>query len=334
MQTDPASRLERLVSIHERKISEAFIEALKLVRSDINLDDLANLLQTGRFDEAFKIVERAAQRLNVVWAEAFVAAGTSTGDWLTRNVQDVVINFDMINTRAVRAMRDNGLRLIQGFTEQQRRSTRQALVRGVQDGINPRQVARSFRNSIGLTAKQEQWVSNYERQLRQLDAGSLRRELRDRRFDRTVRRAINDREPLTERQISNMVKRYRERALKLRAETIARTEALRSVHAGSREMYDQAVDSGELNKDQLIRIWNTAGDERVRDFPKDRTSHRTMHNQERQFDEMFVSGAGRLALYPGSFGVANEDINCRCVVSTRILAFDEIPSFASASILR
>ena len=96
----------------------------------------------------------------------------------------------------------------------------------------------------------------------------------------------------------------------------------------------QALDTGELQADQLTRIWNTAGDERVRDFANGaKTSHRTMHNQERLVGVPFTSGAGNQALHPGAFGRGEEDVNCRCVVSTRIKSLSELPGILSVSIL-
>jgi hypothetical protein len=236
--------------------------------------------------------------------------------------------------RAVNAMRQNGLRLVSNFTDQQRRATNQALLDGIQRGANPREMARLFRDSVGLTPTQERWVRNYENALKTLDGDALRRELRDRRFDPSVRRAISEGKPLSQAQIDRLVNRYRERALKLRAETIARTEALRSVHEGTREMYRQALDTGTLQRDQLVREWQTAGDERVRDFGNGaQTSHRSMHGQQRLIDEPFTSGVGNQTLDPGAFGVGYEDINCRCVVTTRILTLDEIPTSAGAVVI-
>ena len=124
-----------------------------------------------------------------------------------------------------------------------------------------------------------------------------------------------------------MVERYRQRWVKHRAEVIGRTEALRSVHEGVDEMYQQAIEAGELQADQLIEIWNTARDERVRG------SHAAMHLQERRPDELFTSGAGNLTRHPGGFGIAAEDIQCRCAKSHRILSLDELPGSVGATIL-
>jgi len=322
--TDPETRISSLIRSGQAKITEEFFAALLLVRNSIDLDELATLLEAGRFDEAFRVVGRAAGRLGVSWADVYTVSGSSTGDWLTREVGEVVISFDQTHERAVRIMRENQLRLVREFTEQQRLATNQAIVRGITDGVNPREMARAFRDSIGLTQNQERWVANYERALRDLDRGALERALRDRRFDRTVQRAIEEGRPLTRGQINKMVKRYRERAIKYRSEVIARTESLKATHAGVREMYDQAIDAGQLDPQQLVRIWNTAGDDRVRALPQDQTSHESMHNQERMWGEPFTSGAGNQAFDPGTFGVAYEDIQCRCVVSTRILTPEEI----------
>ena len=298
--TDPQSRIERLIAGAEARFQVEFLAAIAALRDSIDLDELADLLATGRHSEAFAMVGSAAARLGTISTETFIVAGTGTADWLNAEVAGIQFDFDAVNTRAVNAMRENRLRLVTGFTEQQRAATQQALIGGIERGVNPREMARLFRDSIGLTPTQERWVRNYERALRDLDAGALRRELRDRRFDRSVRRAIREGEPLTQDQIRKMVQRYRERALKLRSETIARTEALRSVHEGTAEMYQQAIDGGKLLPDQLIREWNTAADERVRDFANGaQTSHRTMHHQTRMLGEPFVSGAGNMSLHPG-----------------------------------
>jgi hypothetical protein len=43
-----------------------------------------------------------------------------------------------------------------------------------------------------------------------------------------------------------------------------------------------------------------------------------MHGQKVDFAELFESGNGHFAAHPGVFGVAAEDIQCRCAVGTRI----------------
>ena len=158
-----------------------------------------------------------------------------------------MVDFDAINDRAVRLMRENKLRLVREFLDSQRAATQHALVEGVTEGLNPIAQARAFRDSIGLTSRQEAAVGNYRRLLQTGDRDALVRALRDRRYDPTVRRAIASDRPLTTSQIDRMVARYRERYIKYRSEVIARTESLKIVHQGNDEMYHQAVESGKLD---------------------------------------------------------------------------------------
>ena len=201
-------------------------------------------------------------------------------------------------------MQGERLRFIREFTDSQRDATRVALVDGIERGLNPIEQARNFRSSVGLTARQQEAVINYRRLLGRAgegDSEALTRQLRDRRFDPTVRRAVAGREPLSQAQIDRMVERYRERYIKYRAEVIGRTEALRAVHAGNDEGYRQAIDGGAIDLDEIQRTWVTARDERVRE------THRDAGGQVRGIDEPFIVGGAQLR-YPGdSQGPAQGD---------------------------
>ena len=295
-----------------------------LIRNERTVSELADLLGLGRVDEALEIVERAAGRLGVAWNDSYVGAGQNTAEFLTRRVEGVLVNFDRVNFRAVAAMRENSLRLVREFGLEQRLATNQVLVDGIQEGLNPQAMARAFRDSIGLTHRQIRQVASYRRQLRDLDRTALRRELRDRRFDSTVDRAIRTRTPLTEARIERLVARYRERLLAHRARVIAETEALSVVHAGVTAMYQQAIESRDLDADQIIRVWHTRGDERVR------SSHSRMDGQERALEIPFTSGNGFSLRHPGDFQApASERIKCRCGVSTRIESVAELAPTAT-----
>lgn len=319
---DPITRIDALIARGETEITREFIAAVAALRDELDLEELAELLRRHKYDEAFARVGIVAARLGITAANVYARAGSDTADFLTKEVGDIIIGFDQTNYRAVDAMRNNQLRIVREFTEQQRKATQGALIRGIENGANPIEQARAFRDSIGLTSKQEEWVANYRRQLENLDRRALDRALRDRRNDATIRRAIEENTPLTEKQINRMVEKYRKRMIKYRSEVIARTESLRSVHEGVEEMYQQAIAAGELLPEQIVFIWNTAADERVRDYPGP-TSHRTMHLQEQVFGMPFISGGGNYALHPGQFGIAYEDIQCRCVRSARILTVQE-----------
>jgi len=308
---DSLARIEELVASSDRRFRRTFLEMVRLMREELNLTQIATLLEQGRVEQALGLLEAAAAKLGVAWSESFTAAGFSTAQHINRHVPVIDFDFDQTNTGAVEAMRRNRLRLIRGFTDQQRLATRQALASGIEQGLNPREQARLFRDSIGLTPYQERIVRNYRRDLIEGNSSALDRELRDRRFDGSARQAVEAGGGLPKTQVERMVERYRQRMINLRAETIARTESLRAVHEGVENTFQQAIEDGVLVQQQLTRTWNSASDSRVRD------SHREMDGQKRPFGQPFTTGGGYHLMYPTDpNGPPEETINCRCVVST------------------
>lgn len=308
---DSVERIEGLVAGVEPRLRRRFLQLVEQLRDQRSVEELATLLNQGRFDEALVSAELGVAQLSSAWAAAFVVSAEDTSAFL-QEAAGVLASFDTTNVRAVAAMRVNQLRLVRGFTREMRLATREALIDGIARGLNPRQQALLFRQSIGLTRVQVQAVANYRRLLEALSGESFARELRDRRFDRTVRRAISDQEPLSAAQVDRMVDRYAERQLAHRAEVIARTEALRSVHEGAEEMYQQAIDQGILDEDSITRIWHPRPDARTRG------PHRAMRNQKRPIGVPFRSGLGNALRFPADPSAPAEDsVQCRCIVTHR-----------------
>ncbi len=308
---DPQSRIEALLVGASLTYRTRFLETVDAIRDQFTLQELEHLLEQGRFDEALVRAEVSAAHLASAYSASYVLAGQSTAAFIANSLS-VLVNFDQTNLRAVEQMRISQLRMIREFTEEQRLVTRMAIVEGISQGLNPKQQALLFKESIGLTQQQWAAVQNYRRLLEQNSAESLTRELRDGRFDRTIRGALSTGEPLSATQINRMVERYHENMLRYRAETIARTEALRSVHEGIDESYRQAIEAGTLNADELTQFWRNARDARVRD------SHVSMEGQQRPLGQPFLSGDGNLLRYPGDIDApASDAVLCRCVKTTR-----------------
>ena len=309
---DPGTRLERQIGLLEPRLQTEFLKVTGKIRDDKTIEEIAEMLERGQIDEALVIAVAAFAAFASSVNNGVITSANNTAIFLSAATEEIV-DFDITNHGAVAVMQENRLRLISGFTQEQRIATREALVDGIQRGLNPRQQAQAFRDSIGLTQRQVQAIANYRRLLEDNNSGSLRRALRDRRFDPTVLRAIRDQEPLAGAQINKMVSRYRERYLDFRAETIARTETLAAVHEGSEQMYQQAFADGTLDPELLTREWITARDERVRG------SHASMHGQKRRVGEAFISGAGIALRFPGDpKAPAQETVQCRCVLATRM----------------
>lgn len=314
---DEATRLFRLLDAQEARIQRIFLTAIKALKDEIDLRELANLLAQGRAAEAIDKLKQAADSLAAASNVAFVAAGASAAEIISTAGLGRIV-FDQVNVYAVAAMQQNRLELVREFTREQARATWQALAEGVEAGTNPIAQARNFRDSIGLTTRQWGHVASYRRALeRAADdaaaaADATNRKLRDARHDRTVERARRTGKPLTADQIDQMVARYTDRYIKHRAKVIARTEALRAVHQGNEEAYRQALASEVIRQDQLARTWRSARDSRTRD------THQFLNGQERKWGEVWTTSNGTLR-YPGDpQAPASETVQCRCAILTRI----------------
>ena len=307
---DPAKRIFDLIAKYEVRLNRQFLVMINSIKDDMVLKEIEQLIISGRLDEAFTSAEAYVNRFAGQINNVYIASGTDTAAALG---PVAVVDFDITNIRAVNTMRLNQFNFVREFTQEQIITTRHALMDGVARGLNPRAQARVFRDSIGLTLRQQSAVSNYRRLLEEGSTEALTRKLRDGRFDRTVQAAIRDGRALTPEQIDRMTGRYQERYVKYRSEVIARTESLSSVHEGKEEMYQQAFDNGVLDPDKVIRKWHPARDARVRD------THWPMSGQERKVGEPFRTGAGVYIMYPGDRNApAKERIQCRCATSTTI----------------
>ena len=105
---------------------------------------------------------------------------------------------------------------------------------------------------------------------------------------------------------ARMVDRYRDRFLKYRSETIARTEAMRAANLGSYESWRQAIEDSDLfEPEEVKRQWMTAKDDRVR------LDHRGAAGQKVGINEPFMVG-GDAVMFPP------HQPNCRCTVGYAI----------------
>jgi hypothetical protein len=314
---DPAQRLNDLLDQQEIRIATIFRTAIADMRDQLDLNALADLIEAGRVNEALDQLKFVADQLGAATNVSFVTTGQNTADFITSAGVGRIV-FDQVNMGAVAIMQASSLNLIREFSAEQRRATNLALVAGIEAGTNPRAQARSFRDSIGLTTKQWQYVVNYKRSLQsigtdeQAAADALSRELRDRRGDAQVRAAIRDTRPLPPEKIDWLVERYRQRWIKYRSEVIGRTEALRAVNAGNEEMYRQAIEAGTVRPEQLVRTWQTRLDGRERD------THELLHNQTRRWGEVWTTRHGALRFPGDPEAPASEVIQCRCALATRI----------------
>ena len=219
--------------------------------------------------------------------------------------------------------RDESSRLIVEIVNPQRQLARSVIEHGLRNQVHPSAVAlelvgrwnrktkRREGGFIGLTTNQGQWVQNVQTELTSGTTGDLNhylnRKLRDKRFDRTVRKAIREGKPIPKAKVDSMVRHYKAKALKYRGDAIARTESLSAMNLGRQKAMDLLVQNGGIkSKDNMQKEWVSTHDSRVRD------SHLEIDGQQRGVDEAFDVN-GYSAMQPGDDSLpAKEKINCRC----------------------
>lgn len=329
-----ANRLDQLIAQWEPRLRQAFLSAVYVMRDAAQIEQIVRMLERGDINGAVRAVGISPVELRA-FDRALREAYEASGNWNTNQLpllrdpegMQVIFRFDVRNIRAEDWLRNYSATLAREITEDQLRMIRQHLVTGMQAGTNPRSVAlelvgrinpatgRREGGLIGLTASQEEWVRRYANELSdpKTMARAIERSLRDRRFDPSVRKAMREGTSLPAETRASMVRAYSNRALRYRAEAIARTEALRSLHAAQHEAMRQAVDSGAIQQSQVTMIWRSARDARVRD------THASMDGQEQPFGVPFRSPSGAWLEYPGDPGApAAETINCRCILESKV----------------
>lgn len=308
--------IERLARQFEPDLRRDFLEGVKRLKDDVVLKQLAEQLAAGNMQAALRLVGPVqigtifGALLNTTLATYF-----ASGD-ATAASSAVTVWFNHANPVALDTWSRYQQLKITRLTQEASDTINQVLRRELTAGTGPYDTARKIRDSLGLTANQEQAVHNYRTALENRLSNALERKLRDGRFDSTVRRAIATDKALTKEQVDKMVSRYTERQLKHRSEMIARTESTRAINAGQQAYFETAVKDGKVLASQVRRFWVVTRDERTRQ------SHRAIPNMNPDgvgLNEPFKSPLGPI-MYPSDpSATADNTIGCRCALFTRII---------------
>jgi hypothetical protein len=313
------------------KLKAAFMNSVRTIIDFAQIGRIAERLERGDVEGAIKEVGLdpvSFRELDKTIAEAFEDGGKFTIQRIPALAQPdghkVNVQFNIRNPSAEAWLKDHSSKLVTEILDDQRNMIRETLQAAMKAGQNPREAALDLvgrvgangvrsGGSIGLTSTQEGWVRAYEAELRSANPkAALARALRDARFDGSVIKAADNGKPLAEASIQKMVTTYRNRALRYRAENIARTEALASLHQAQHEATQQAIAKG-LDPNTITMTWRTAGDKRVRH------THQGMNGQQVKFGQKFVSPSGARLAFPGDTSAPpSETINCRCIVEQKI----------------
>lgn len=339
---------DALIKKAKEEIRAAFIRAVKEGRRDINYAALEKAFAAGNVTEALSALNLSrATFLEYADAvdEAVIRAGTAEAAAVNSaynlrkpDGMSAKLAFDYRDPSVEQILREfSGMKVVD-ILEDQLAGIRSVLEQGLAAGNGPRAVATRIAGQVnpltgqregglvGLTKSQMENLTRAANELTSGDPARLRnyldRAMRDKRYDKYVREAI-DGKPIPQDILRKMDNAMMNRALQVRAETIARTEAMQALHIGQQEAYQQAINQGLVQPGEITRVWESSGDGRTRE------SHDEMHGQEVGWDEDFTTPSGIRLAFPGDpAGPPEEIINCRCSESIRInflkrIRFDE-----------
>lgn len=328
--------LAELQDRYGSEVALAFFEAVEDWKSAADIQEFVVALSVGDIERAIAALHLDAETLDRILDAAqsgYVAAGDATAASIPAGKAGggarVVIRFSARNPRAEAWLRESSSSLVTRIVEDQKVAVRSALVDGMERGVAPRSIGldivgridratgKRVGGIVGLSAPQEEYVRAARAELASGSPADLRKYLtrtrRDKRFDRSVQKALRDNTPIPADIARKAVTRYQARLLELRGQTIGRTEAMTSIQAAKHEAHLQAVESGGVQEGAIRRVWRSAGDGRVRH------THAGLNGDTAGLQEPFTSPSGTRLMFPGDPSApAAERIGCRCDLSYRI----------------
>jgi len=299
----------------EQAVSRAYIDAVK--NKKIIISELEAKIADGDLFEDYLLLsdKELAPVIEAIRAATIAGASLEGAKFFNANASAVT---DYLQSTARKFLDD--------MNESTRAAVREVTAVGVQLGQNPRSIALDLAGRmegrervggiIGLNAPQAQAVANARFNLASGNPEQMRKylrnERRDRRFDKIVERAISEGKPVATADIDKIVSRYQSSLLKLRGETIARTEAGAALNFGRQtHAEDIAAETGA----EVWKRWESGPDD-----GRQRETHTEANGQTVRSDQPFVVGGFELQ-FPGDYSLgadAGEVINCRCSVSYEI----------------
>lgn len=333
---------DRLIAAYEVIVRDAFIEVVEGIVTNADFERLVQAIKDNRASDVLRsigIQEGSFINFDIALTQAFSAGGVATmaAMPIVRDSHGFKVNFQFNarNLRAERRLRLYVRGLIQDFKQEAEAVVRFTLAEGLKQGRNPRHVAQELIGTynrakrvregglLGLNRNQSQYVINARMELESGSSAMLRRYLnrtrRDKRFDRTILKAIQTGEPLPDSVINNLTRRYSDRLLISRANTIGQTEAMEALNASRLEASSQMAEQTGTDPDKAVKVWKSASDSRTRE------QHAAMNGAEVVgIDTPFTMPDGSQMLHPcdTSLGAgASQTVNCRCSFFVRLNYF-------------
>ena len=314
------AEVARLFDQFEGALRDAFQQIRKDAYTRAKLEVLAAAIETGDFDG----ILRAAGVREGMWGplteEIRSVYGQAGAAYIAADVpKRVGMVFNINNPRAEGWLAGNSAKYVTGdMVSEQFAAIREALASGALRGNNPRttaldivgrvskQTGKRTGGIVNMTGPQSAWVSNARTDLDTLNPRYFTRKLRDKRFDKTIRKAMQEGKALPAAYKNKVITGYQNAMLKHRGDTIARTESLAAFAGSGDEALEQIIQEGLAPRDAVLRVWKHSFE------GNERPGHLAMGkgDQERAVGEVFTNPYTFAVLLRPGDGPASEVINC------------------------
>jgi hypothetical protein len=276
--------IERIAKRLEPQLRKRFLAAVQATKDRVDLVALANSVQSGNISQA-----ALALKINE-WSEKYgelavdLKAGFLAGGAVAYTVMDGAkfkLRFDMINPYAVNYASRKLPQIVESYKEDARKIIRSVITEAVSGKYTAQTAAKEIRNHIGLTERYSMAVMNYRADL--IGTG------------------------VTGEKLDGKVERYSAKLLRIRADTIARTEIIQAQVAGQRALWNEAANQGVFDRSTARRVWRTHFDERTCELCK------PMDDQEVAFNGVYESpDLGNVNVFGEVLNGPPLHPNCRC----------------------
>ncbi len=214
------------------QMQKEIIAAFKAMRNQIDYRALMAAFDAGNINAAMQILtdadlpaglEHARQTMREAIVVVGEAAAKELGDFLGTQLV-----FDLTNPEAVAFLENVGAEMVTNVSDETIAALRELLTQAYRDGMTSKEVAKLIEEHVGLT----------ERDIKQ--RRRLISEMRD--------------AGLSEAQIETQINKWTKAKIKYRAQVIADNELVDAGNRGQRQLWDQAMSDGLIDK-KTMRQW-------------------------------------------------------------------------------
>lgn len=259
----PKEQEQQLKNVVEENINpmkDAFLEAAAKTQDDITQKEMQEAITAGNYAAAeaiinwelfntlfftpyLKLMKKTLEesgKLGITFVPGDMENAKKLG--ITEEGMELVsISFNLQNPNVVEWLEKHSSKQITAITEETRKAIQGVLAKAERDGIGIDETARRIKPLIGLNNRQAIAVENYRK-----------------RLDDEVLKG-----KMTRKQADKLAKQYIADSLDYRASNIAQYELFSAMNAAQQLAYEQQIENGLINENEMVKTWNARADART-----------------------------------------------------------------------